>query len=168
MNFELRDWKIGDGESIVKYANNPRIAKDLKDVFPHPYTLDDAHYFINQCIHRDESKQLIKAIVVDGEAVGSVGITVQKDISQKSGLLGTWLGEPFWGKGIVTEAIKKISEEGFEKLDIVRIYARPFADNIASRKTLEKAGYELEGILKKGVYKNGIVKDGSVYALVKE
>lgn len=168
MDFELRDWKVGDGESIVKYANNPRIAKNLRDVFPHPYTLDDAHYFIDQCIHRDETKQLIKAIVVDGEAVGSVGINVQNDISRKSALLGNWLGEPFWGKGIMTEAIKRISQEGFEKLDIVRIYAKPFADNMASRRTLEKAGYTLEGITKKSVYKNSIIKDGSIYALVKE
>lgn len=168
MDFELRDWKVGDGESIVKYANNPRIAKNLRDVFPHPYTLDDAHYFINQCIHRDKSKQLIKAIIVDGEAVGSVGLNVQSDISRKNALLGYWLGEPFWGKGIMSEAIKRIAEEGFEKLDIERIYAKPFADNKASRKTLERAGFELEGITKKGVYKNGVIKDGTVYSLVKE
>lgn len=168
MDFELRDWKIGDGESIVKYANNPRIAKNLRDAFPHPYTLDDAHYFINQCIYRDVRKQLIKAIVVDGEPVGSVSLNTQKDISRKSALLGYWLGEPFWGKGIMNKAIKEVCQLGFEKLDIVRIFARPFADNMASRKTLEKVGFELEGISKKGVYKNGEIKDGSIYALVKE
>ncbi len=168
MKFELRDWKVGDGESIVKYANNASLARNLRDSFPHPYTLDDAHYFIDQCIHRDKSKQLIKAIVIDGEAVGSVGLYVQEDVSRQSALLGTWLGEPFWGKGIMTQAIKRIAQEGFEVLDIVRIYARPFADNVASRRSLEKAGFVLEGISKKGVYKNGIVKDGTVYALVKE
>lgn len=168
MKFELRDWKVGDGESIVKYANNASLARNLRDAFPHPYTLDDAHYFIDQCIHRDKSKQLIKAIVVDGEAVGSVGLYVQGDVSRQSALLGNWLGEPFWGQGIMTQAVKEIIQEGFDTLDIVRIYARPFADNMASRRSLEKAGFILEGISKKGVYKNGIIKDGTVYALVKE
>ena len=168
MKFELRDWKVGDGESIVKYANNASLARNLRDAFPHPYTLDDAHYFIDQCIHRDKSKQLIKAIVVDGEAVGSVGLYVQGDVSRQSALLGNWLGEPFWGQGIMTQAVKEIIQEGFDTLDIVRIYARPFADNMASRRSLEKAGFILEGISKKGVYKNGIIKDGTVYALLKE
>ncbi|MBK5245414.1 MAG: GNAT family N-acetyltransferase [Eubacteriaceae bacterium] len=167
MEFELRDWKLDDAENMVRYANNPKLAENLRDDFPSPYTLDDAHRFIDQCIHSDKTTQSIKAIIVDGEPVGSVGLTVQTDVSSKSALLGYWLGEPFWGHGMMTKAIIETCENGFKNFDIDRIFARPFAGNIASRKALEAAGFELEGILKKSVYKNGKILDSCMYAIVK-
>lgn len=167
MKFELRDWKLDDAENIVRYANNPKLAENLRNDFPSPYTLDDAHTFIDQCRDTDKRKQSIKAIVVDGEAVGSVGFTIQDDVECKTALLGYWLGEPFWGKGIMTQAIIETCDNGFKNFDIVRIFARPFADNIGARRLLEKAGFELEGICRKSIYKNGKILNSCMYALVK-
>ncbi|KNZ41829.1 GNAT family N-acetyltransferase [Acetobacterium bakii] len=167
MEFELRDWKLDDAESIVRYANNPKLAENLRNEFPSPYTLDDAHTFIDQCRDTDRRKQSIKAIVVDGVAVGSVGFTILDDVECKTALLGFWLGEPFWGKGIMTKAITETCENGFKNYDIVRIFARPFAGNTGARRVLEKAGLKLECILKKNIYKNGKIMDSCMYAIVK-
>ena len=167
MKFELRDWKLDDAENLVRYANNPKVACFLRNTFPSPYTLDDAHRFIDQCMHRDQTKQSIKAIVIDNEPIGSLGLLLQDDVSSKTAELGYWLGEPFWGKGIMTKAIIQTCENGFANFDIFRIYARPFVDNVGSRKALEKAGFHLEGICKKAIYKNGKITDYCMYALIK-
>ena len=100
--------------------------------------------------------------------VGSVGIFVQGDVARKSAELGYWLGEPFWGKGVMSAAVRQICAEAFEKFDIVRIYAEPFAHNAASRKVLQKAGFTLEGIMKDSVCKNGEIFDSCMYALLKK
>lgn len=167
MNFELRDWKLDDAESLVKYANNPKVSCFLRNTFPSPYTLDDAHFFIDMSMHRDKNKQSIKAIVIDDVAVGSVGLLLQDDVSSKSAELGYWLGEPFWGKGIMTKAIVETCKNGFENFDIVRIYSRPFFENTGSRRALEKAGFEMEGVCRKAIYKNGNISDFCMYALTR-
>lgn len=167
MEFELRNWKLSDAESIVPLANNEKIAGNLRNTFPYPYTLDDAHLFITKSIHLNKRKQLNKAIIIDDSASGSISLLMQDDISSKSGELGFWLGEPFWGKGIMTQAIKQICETAFNDLDSARIYARPFAENEKARNTLEKAGFQLEGIFKKSICKNGKIMDSCMYALTK-
>ncbi|KNZ41589.1 GNAT family N-acetyltransferase [Acetobacterium bakii] len=167
MEFKLRDWKLNDAESIVPYANNPKVAGNLRNTFPYPYTLDDAHLFITKSIHLNKRKQLNKAIVIADSAVGSISLLMQEDVSCKSGELGFWLGEPFWGKGIMTEAIVQVCDIGFKDFDMFRIYVRPFAENKGARKALEKAGFQLEGIFKKSIFKNGKAMDSCMYALVK-
>lgn len=167
MEFKLRDWKLNDAESIVPYANNPKVAGNLRNTFPYPYTLDDAHLFITKSIHLNKRKQLNKAIVIADSAVGSISLLMQEDVSCKSGELGFWLGELFWGKGIMTEAITEICDIGFNDFDMFRIYARPFAENAGARKALENAGFQLEGIFKKSIFKNGKALDSCMYALVK-
>lgn len=107
------------------------------------------------------------AIVVDGHAVGSIGIFCGSDVYEKSGELGYWLAEEYWGQGIMTEAVKRICREAFEKFDIVRIYAEPYAYNIGSRSVLEKAGFSLEGTMKRAVCKWEKIYDCCIYALLK-
>jgi len=167
MEFTLREWEITDIESVAVNANNNKIAEKLRNVFPHPYSKVDAEFFVNMCINADKTKDLFLAIDVDGKAVGSIGVFKQDDVYCKSGELGYWLGEEYWGKGIVTEAIKQICEIAFDKFDIVRIFAEPYSHNIGSRKVLEKAGFELEGIMKKGVFKNGEIHDYCMYSLIR-
>lgn len=167
MKFKLRDWNYEDVESLAYQANNIKIAQNLRDAFPHPYTLEDAENYITMCINNPDIKAYTKAIEVDGKAVGSIGVFIKDDVYCKSGELGYWLGEPYWGAGIMTEAIKKICEEVFSKYSLVRIYAEPFIYNEASKRVLEKAGFTLEGILKKSVYKNGIITDSCIYGLVR-
>lgn len=167
MEFKLRDWKLSDAESIVPLANNEKIAGNLRNTFPYPYTLDDAHLFITKGIHLHKRKQINKAIEIEGAASGSISLLMQEDVSCKSGELGFWLGEPFWGQGIMAQAITQMCETGLDDLEMVRIYARPFAQNIAARKTLEKVGFQLEGIFKNSIYKNGKVLDSCMYAMTR-
>lgn len=105
---------------------------------------------------------------VDGEAAGSIGLFLGSDVYRRSAELGYWLGEPFWGRGIMTAAVETMCREGFAAWDIVRIHAEAFARNAASRRVLEKAGFALEGTLRRSVYKNGEMLDSCIYALVRE
>lgn len=168
MKFELRKWNLEDSQDVAYYANNKKIAANLRNVFPYPYILADAEGYIRSCVENSEERQLCRAIVVNGRAAGSVGIFCGTDVYEKSAELGYWLAEEFWGKGIMTEAVKQLCQEAFERFDIVRIYAEPFAYNTDSRRVLEKAGFSLEGIMKKGVCKNGQIHDYCMYALLKD
>jgi len=167
MKFELRDWQPGDAVSLAKYADNYEVAKNLRNIFPQPYYLEDAKAYINACMNSDRTRQCIKAIVVDNEAAGSIGFTLQEDVHCKSAELGYWLGEPFWHQGIMSAAVKQICEYAFAEYDLVRIYAEPFAHNTGSRKVLEKAGFKLEGIKQKSICKEGRIFDSCLYALTK-
>ncbi|MEI7885489.1 MAG: GNAT family protein [Clostridia bacterium] len=166
MEFVLRDWQVADAESLAKQANNPRIANNLRNIFPHPYTLADAEWYINDCMKADQKKQCIKAIVVDGKAVGSIGIIIKTDVACKSAELGYWLGEDFWGQRIITRAIRQMCDLAFAEYELVRIFAEPYAYNIGSQKALENAGFKLEGRLQKSIYKNGNFFDSYIYGLV--
>ncbi|MDC0700706.1 GNAT family N-acetyltransferase [Clostridium sp. D33t1_170424_F3] len=168
MEFELRAWKPGDADSVARYANNPRIAANLRDAFPYPYTHEDAEAYVESCVNEDSARQLTRAIVINGEAAGSVGVFLGTDVYRRSAELGYWLAEPFWKKGIMSAAVWQICEEAFVRFDIVRIHAEPFAFNRGSRRVLEKAGFALEGTLRKSVYKNGVIQDSCLYALLKE
>jgi len=165
MNFELRSWKNTDLNSLLKYANNYNIAKFMTNQFPHPYTTDKGRIFIDYA--SAANPLLIFAIDINGEAAGGIGIHPQQDIHSKNAELGYWLGEPFWGKGVVTNAVKQMVKYGFETFDINRIFARPFGTNIASRKVLMNAGFILEGKFEKTIYKNEEFIDELIYAVRK-
>lgn len=168
MDFILRPWRREDADDVAKYANNEKIARNLRDVFPHPYTLTDAENFVNSCVEADESRQLFRAIEVDGRAVGSISLCLGGDVYARTAELGYWLAEAYWGRGIMTEAVRQICREGFARWDIVRIYAEPFAHNAPSRRVLEKAGFTLEGILRQSVFKRYELCDSCMYALLRE
>ncbi len=165
MEYKLRPWTINDLESLVKYANNQNIAKNLTDRFPHPYTLENGKAFIEMATQNIPTS--IFAIEINGQASGGIGLHFQQDIQRKNAELGYWLAEPFWGNGIITKAIKEITDYGFKTFDITRIYARPYGTNIASQKVLEKVGYKLEGRFEKTLYKNNEFLDELIYAIRK-
>lgn len=166
--FTLRKWQYDDAESISAVANNPNIAKNLRNTFPSPYTLDDAKWYVNDCITREGKKQMTRAIVVDGKAVGSIGIFIKDDVYEKSGELGYWLAEEYWRNGITLGAVKEICKEAFLSFDIVRIYAEIFAGNLGSKGVLEKAGFTYEGTMRNGVYKNGEILSYHMYSILRE
>ncbi|MCM1364767.1 MAG: GNAT family N-acetyltransferase [Faecalibacterium sp.] len=168
MNFTLREWRIDDAESLAKQANNPNIAANLRNVFPFPYSLDAAEFFINDCIANEGKKQIVRAVVVDGKAVGTVSVIIQDDIYEKSAEIGYWLGEDYWNRGIMSEAVKMICKEAFSKFDIVRIHAGIFDYNIGSKRVLEKAGFTYEGTMRNGIYKNGKVHSYCMYSILRE
>jgi [ribosomal protein S5]-alanine N-acetyltransferase len=161
----LRPWRVGDEESLVRHANNRKVWRNLRDAFPHPYTLADAQaYLAGQ--HGDDPVSSF-AIEVEGEAAGGIGLHLQSDVEWRSAEIGYWLGEAHWGKGIMTEAVRAVTAYGFAQLDLVRIYANVFEWNPASMRVLEKAGYALEGRLRKAITKDGQTIDSLLYAYIR-
>ena len=165
MNFSLRPWSENDLDNLVKYANNLKIAKNLTNKFPHPYTRESGEMFIKMAT--GSNPPTVLAIDSNGEAIGAIGLHPQTDIMCKNAELGYWLAEPYWGKGIMTKAVKQMVEYGFKNLDITRIYARPYGTNIGSQKVLEKAGFVLEGRFEKTIFKYGEFLDELIYAVRK-
>ncbi len=166
--FRLRAWRTEDAESLAQAANNPEIARNLRNVFPNPYTLDNAIWYINDSIANEGKKQISYAIEIEGRAVGSIGIFVKDDVYEKSAELGYWLAEDYWRKGVMTKAVQMICKEAFASFDIVRIFAEPFADNAGSRGVLEKAGFTYEGTMRNGIYKNGEIHSYCMYSILRE
>ena len=166
MEFSLRPWRMEDAPSIARLADDSEIARWLRDVFPNPYTLRDAQGFLQGCLESGEDS-LCLAIEVGGQAVGSIALFREEDVYQKNAELGYWLGREFHGKGVMTQAVRQICRMGFERWDIGRIYAEPYADNAASRRVLEKAGFQLEGVLRRSVYKLGEMHDSCMYSLLR-
>ncbi|HEX2934854.1 MAG TPA: GNAT family protein [Bacteroidales bacterium] len=160
----LRKFSLKDAQSLAQQANNKNIADYLRDIFPHPYTTKDAYFYIEHAAN--DLRNLILAIDVDGKAVGSIGIHPQTDVYRKNAELGYWLGEQYWGRGIVTEAVKAITEYGFKNYSLHRIYADVFENNAGSARVLEKAGFTREAVHRKAVIKNGVIMDEYVYAKV--
>lgn len=162
MNVKLRKLGGADLDSLVEQANNINIAKWLINTFPHPYTRADGQAFLAMIANDDPTK--VFAIEVDGKAVGVIGIFPQTDVHQKNAEIGYWLGEAYWGRGIILKAIQEIVDYGFQTFDIVRVFARPFAANLQSQRVLEKAGFTLEAKLQKAIFKNGAFMDELIYA----
>lgn len=154
---------MNDLDSLVKYANNPKIAANMTDQFPYPYTRESGEKFIVMATSHDPIR--IKAIEINGEVCGGIGIHPGEDVHRKNAEMGYWLAEPFWGKGIITEAIKQSIDYGFKTFDIVRIFARPYGFNLASQKVLEKAGLKKEAVLKNSLFKNGQFTDEVIYSI---
>lgn len=163
--FKIRPWQPGDELSLVENANNAQIWENLRDLFPYPYTLKDAQAWIR--LTKKEKPRCNFAIEVDAKAVGGIGIALQQDVYRKSVEVGYWLGEKYWRRGIMTEAVQALTEYAFETFEICRVYAGIFEWNKASMRVLEKAGYECEGRLKKSVTKNGRTGDQFIYAIIK-
>ena len=163
MDFTLRPWKKSDMKFLLKYADNPRIAMNLTDMFPHPYTKLSGKRFLKMARSADPVR--IFAIEINGEAVGSIGLFPLSDIRRNNAEIGYWLAEPFWGKGIMTEAVKQMVEYGFKTFNINRIYAGTFGRNTGSQRVLEKAGFTLEARFEKTYVKNGELEDEVVYAV---
>jgi RimJ/RimL family protein N-acetyltransferase len=161
----LRPWRAGDEASLLRYANDRRVSGNLKDRFPFPYTAADAEAWIAHASKQAPVSNF--AIVVDGGAVGGIGVELGQDVFRKSAEIGYWLGEPFWGRGIASEALRAVTEYAFETLDIIRLEAGVFGWNPASARVLEKAGYTLEGRLRQAVIKDGRVGDRLIYGLLR-
>jgi ribosomal-protein-alanine N-acetyltransferase len=162
MLFTLRPWTSDDLPSLVQYANNVEIARYLIDMFPHPYTVADGQAYLEFATSLAGN---IFAIDVAGQAVGSIALHPQSDIHRKNAELGFWLAQPFWGQGIITQAVCQVVAYGFQAFDITRIFARPFGTNRASQRVLEKAGFALEAQFTQTLFKNGEFLDEWVYGV---
>lgn len=165
LSVKLRAISDKDHGELVRLANNKKIWLNLRDVFPHPYGDEDGRFFIK--LVRQDKKNLRSVIDVDGSFAGMIGAFVQEDVYKRTAELGYWLGEPYWGKGIITKAIALTCKKVFESTDVHRIFAAVFSYNVPSMKVLEKNGFTPEGIGRDAIYKDGSFHDEHRYAILR-
>ncbi len=164
--YTIRSWKKEDAPAIAKHANNRNIWLNLRDGFPHPYSVNDANEFISNALAKEP--ETFFSIASSTEAIGGIGFTIGQDVHRYTAELGYWLAEPYWNQKIMTGAIQILIKYAFKTYDLNRIYAEPYATNPASSKVLEKAGFLYEGRLKANVYKDGKILDQFIYAKTKD
>lgn len=168
MTCRIRKWKLSDATDLSAAISNKRVQQNLRDGLPYPYTEQDGIDYISAMLSADENETFAFAITVGSKVIGSISVFRQENIHKLTAELGYYIAEEYWGKGIMTEAVKKICEYVFSESDIIRIYAEPFANNAASCRVLEKAGFQYEGTLKNNAIKNGKVIDMKMYSLLKK
>lgn len=167
MNCKIRKWTLSDAADLAAALSNKKIQDNLRDGLPYPYTEQDGTDFISAMLLADENDTFAFAVTVDNKVIGSIGVFRQGNIHRQTAELGYYIAEEYWGKGIMTEAVKQVCKYVFDKSDIIRIYAEPFAYNAASCRVLEKAGFQYEGTLRDNAVKNGKVIDMKMYSLLK-
>jgi len=161
---KIRSWRTEDAEPLVRHADNVNVWRNLRDRFPHPYTMEEAQRWLTQAVSSEPETDF--AIVFGGEAVGGIGFTLGSDVERLSAEVGYWLGEGVWGRGIATAALRAVTPWAVSMFDLRRIFAVPFSDNIGSARVLEKAGFVKEGVMRCAAVKDGQLKDQVLYAFV--
>ena len=164
--YKIRSYSKSDKDSIIKYANNINVSRNLRDSFPFPYTKKDAIEWLRTVCN--QKIEMNFALASDEELIGGIGLMPQPDVYRFSAEIGYWLAEPFWGKGITTNAVIAMTKFAFDNFNFNRLFAAVFEGNPASMKVLEKAGYKLEGRLRHSVFKEGIFKDQFMFSILRE
>jgi ribosomal-protein-alanine N-acetyltransferase len=164
-DFKVRSWRKSDLEALLRHANNEKIAANLRDQFPHPYTRRAGMDYLE--FVREQVPERSFAMEYDGEAVGGIGFQIGIDIARVSAEIGYWLGESCWGRGLTTRAVTAISDWSFDSYKVTRVFALVFSHNTQSIRVLEKAGFECEGVLRRSAIKNGVILDQVMYAKVR-
>ena len=162
----VRSCRNTDAAALALHADNRRVWLQLRDRFPHPYTIDDARGFLRSV--QAEDPETAFAITVDDLLVGVIGVVLRDDVERCSAEVGYWLGEPYWGRGIATRALAGFTHFAFTFYGVERLYAIPLASNTASCRVLEKAGYQLEGRMRRSAVKDSVVQDQLLYAVLRE
>jgi len=163
----VRDWRLDDAVALTQHANDRRIWLNMRDAFPHPYTIVDATAFLGAATAMQPRTWF--AVTVDDQAVGGIGYTLHHDVERIAAEIGYWLGTAFWGRGIMTAALRAVTAYAFrEHADLRRMYAVPYVTSTVSAHILEKVGYRLEGRLRHSVIKDGKVLDQFIYAILRE
>jgi RimJ/RimL family protein N-acetyltransferase len=163
----IRPWAQEDAHELALQANDRRVWLNLRDAFPHPYGLDDAERFIAKAMAMSPRTNF--AIEVAGHVAGGIGYTLHGDVERVGAEVGYWLGAEFWGRGLATAAVRAVTQFAFAAHpELERLYAVPYASNAASVRVLEKAGYRVEGLLRRSAIKDGHVLDQWMYAIVRE
>ena len=163
-DWQVRSYRVDDAPSLARHANNRNISRNMRDAFPYPYTVSDAHEWIGLVMQ--QSPEANFAIASADELIGGIGLTFRDDIHRRSAEIGYWLAETFWGQGIATAALRAVTDYAFANYDLARLEAYVFEWNPASMKVLEKVGYVLEGKLRQSITKDGQTIDGFLFARV--
>ncbi|HNZ42820.1 MAG TPA: GNAT family protein [Bacteroidales bacterium] len=162
----LRELTKSDIPKLAEYANNEKVSINLRDAFPSPYTQEDARQFIAM-VDRQQPKTFF-AIAYKDQYAGNISLLPGADVYKKSAEIGYFIGEPFWNMGIMTKAVRLITDYGFKHFDLVRIHTGVFEYNKASQRVLEKCGFIKEGVSSKAVFKNNHFYDEIRYALLND
>lgn len=166
MKITLEKWKKEDADDLMKICNETDRTY-LSNRLPYPYTEENADWWLNMVSEKEGKNGIFRSVRVDGEIVGNITVEQKEDVFVKVAELGYLLLPDMWSKGIMSEAVRRICEIAFKELDIVRITGQVYEPNAASRRILEKNGFELEGILKKAVFKEGKFWNLCVYGKTK-
>lgn len=169
----LRPITMKDAKGLVEQINNIKISRYLL-VVPHPYTLKDARWFINDCKRESKEKprtsyEFTIELKEERKLIGGFGLT-HIDMFHGTADLGYWLGEGYRRKGYATEAAEKVMELAFKKLRLRKLRIPVFAENKASNGFANKLGFKLEGTLRKHCKSksNGKIHDENIYGLLRE
>jgi RimJ/RimL family protein N-acetyltransferase len=166
-HFRLRPIRLRDAASIARHAHDREIHRNTLNI-PYPYTLRDAVAWIKRRRSdalRRPALNVVFGIEVDGQIVGAIGL--HKIISGHKAELGYWLGRQFWGRGIMTEAVRMVVRYGFRTLKLQRVYAFTYLWNTGSQRVLLKAGFRREGTLRKNVIKGRRVLDDYIFSIIR-
>ena len=166
MNIELRQWIMSDSKELTALCN----AVDrsfLSDRLPYPYTEDDAKAWLNMVAHNDSVTGIYRAIVMDGQPIGSISVEQKEDVYRIDGEIGFMLHGDYCNKGIMTEAVRQMCTIAFRDLPIERITANIFLPNTASMQVLRKNGFVHEGTMKRAIIKNDLIYDLCIFGLTK-
>ena len=164
MTIDLHKWTSADREALMALCN----AVDrtyLSDRLPYPYTEADADWWLGMVAGNDGKEGVWRAIVVDGQIVGSISVERKADENYAVGAIGYMILTPFWSQGIGTEAVRQICRFAFRELALERIIGEVFPENLASARVLEKNGFLLEETRAGAVMKGGKAMDVKVYVL---
>ena len=160
----LRAWRDDDVPELVRLANNRRVWVQLRDAFPHPYTPDAGRAWVS--FANSHVPVTSFAVECDGVLVGGTGFVAGRDIERCNAEVGYWIGEPHWGRGLATAAVRALVAVIVGRGGFTRLFALPFAANTGSRRVLEKAGFELSAVLRRSAIKDGQVLDQCLYSLL--
>lgn len=159
----LRPWREEDTEALIWAADDVRVATEMREGFPSPFTIVEARTWIGNT--KDQRVIFDFAVEVGGEAAGGVSLRIGDGDHRDFGEITFWLGHDHWGKGIATEAVGAATMYAVTRFDLQRVYALVFAENIGAGRVLEKNGYVLQGRIPEGVPNRGEVRDAVIYAL---
>ncbi len=159
-------WRDGDQERFLTLADDYDVWINLRDRFPHPYTRADAEFWV--ALNSDQDPVTQFAICDAAGPIGGIGLDLREADYRHSAEVGYWLGQPFWGRGIATHALRAVTAYGFERLGLIRIEAHVKSGNDASAQVLLKQGYEQEGLLRKAALKEGVPVDYLIFAVLRE
>lgn len=161
----VRPWRRGDRDALLRHANDPAVARYLSLRFPHPYTPADADAWFDFLDSQDDPEGW--AIEVDGEAVGGVGVRRGVAEFAHSGELGYWLGRAYWGRGLMTAAVRVVVPFAMARWGLSRLTAYAASENRGSMRVLEKSGFEREGLMRARAIRDGQAQDHVVFGLVR-
>jgi len=161
----LRNWKLTDAAALQHNADNPKISTNLFDRFPSPYTIEAAEAWVERW--QDQDPIINFAITINDEVIGGIGLEFRQDVYRQTPLMGYWLAEQHWGKGIMPEAVMLVVDYAFKNLEVIAIVANVFSKNPASMRVLEKSGFIKRGMIPQSAFKHGEILDEYVFSISK-